>query len=153
MKKHILAVVLSSALASGATLAVELPASGAITTANCSMLGNNVVINLSNGVFGAYACNIIGNAMAITTCHDAGSRQSLVVGCGVVDNGPDGEQGTDDDVYNNGSCPEGDGTAGDGQFTIADFRGYVASTTGGGVVAQELGGNCTAASVDTLLPF
>lgn len=153
MKKQILAVALSSIFVSGATLAVELPASGAVTTADCAMLGSNIVINLSNAVSGAYACNLIGNAMAISTCHASGSRQPLVVGCGVVDNGTDGIQGTADDVYNNSSCPEGDGSAADGQFTIADFRGYVASTTGGGVLANELGGACTATSANGLLPF
>lgn len=149
MKKQIMAVAFSSLCISSNAFAVAIPADGIITTGVCSLIGSNITLNLSNNVVGAYECDQLATTVSVSACHTSGSRQPLVVQCV--------QTGATTDVppvpiYNNASCPDGDGSAQDGQFTIADFRGYVASSSGGGVGAQELGGACSAASVEGILP-
>jgi hypothetical protein len=152
MKKQIFTVALSALFVSSA-FATTLPANRVITPIACPTISTPITINTSSGVNGAYSCNVVGNAAAVALCHSAGSRQARVVGCVLLDD-PDGEADSGDEVYNNaGACPAGDGTAQDGEFTIVDFRGFVASTTGGGVGASQLDGACTDTSADALLPF
>ncbi len=157
MKKQILAVALSSLFASGMASATALPPGGGLVeTTDCSVIGSNVTLNASNNVAMAYACNAAGNAVAVGACHQSGSRSSRVYQCVTVDNGPDATAGTPDDVYNDDSCPAGDGSAGAGEFTItADFVGFVASSSGGGVSANPLGGVCDEAgtAIDAQMPF
>lgn len=153
MKKQILAVAMASFFASSAVVAVPLPAGGVIETADCATIGNAVTINTSSGVSGAYVCNAAGNAAAIATCHASGSRQARVFTCVSSDAGDDGISGNEDDTWNSDTCPAGDGsTATAGEFTIIDFRGFVASTTGGGVGATALGGACNPDAADGILP-
>jgi len=155
MKKQILAVALSSLFISGAAFATDLPTGGVITPALCATVGEDVTINTSAGVIGGYSCNTVGNAAAVSTCHTSGSRKTQVYTCTTVDSGPDGTAGTADDIYNSTTCPTGDGSTGStGEFTItADYKGYVASTTGGGVGGQALLGVCDSSKVNALLPF
>jgi hypothetical protein len=153
MKKQILAVAMATLFASAAVMADPLPAGGVIQPADCATIGSPVTINLSNGVSGAFTCNAIGNAAALSTCHANGSRQTRVFGCTSLDAGPDAVSGNADDEWNDDSCPTGDGSADPGQFTIdASFRGFAASTSGGGVGAVPLLGGCDEDTVDAILP-
>lgn len=154
MKKHAIAIALTSLFFAVGAHATALPAGGVIQTTDCPTIGEDVTIATSNGVVAAYACNETSNASAVTTCHTAGSRKSRVYQCVSVDPGADDQVGTDDDTWNDGSCPTGDGSAADGQFTItADYTGFVVNTRGGGVAAQALGGACEEGTVDALLPY
>lgn len=76
------------------TVFAQVPASGqntiGRTTDDCTLLNENITINLSGSVFGALHCNA--NRIAIAACHINGrqvSRQveiQLPVGCGAEDN-------------------------------------------------------------------
>ncbi|MBB6340051.1 hypothetical protein HNP49_000201 [Pseudomonas fluvialis] len=155
MKKHAIAIALTSLFFAAGASAVDLPQGGVITTAACPTLGEDVTIQTSNGVLAAYACNEAANAAAVSTCHNAGSRKSRVYQCVSTDPGADAQVGTADDSWNNASCPNGDGsTQVAGQFTItADYSGFVVNTRGGGVAGQALGGNCTSGTVGAILPY
>ena len=129
--------LMTSASAMAAGTAVQTGV--AITNADCSLLAENVVLNLSAAVNGAYQCDTILNSIRVGTCHSAGSRKATAIDCAQIDTAADGVT----PIYNDASC---DGTANQ-TFDIADFRGYVASSTGGGVGTVDLGGNCTAAAI------
>lgn len=143
MKKNILALLFISA-AGISTLAgaAEIKSGTAITTADCKLLGEQVTLNLSNNVSGAYSCNEITSTINVAACHKAGSRKSMDVKCAIVTP----EDGATPAVWNNGSCKATTDT-----FESSDYRGYVASSKGGSVAQKELGGNCTAATAETLI--
>lgn len=146
MKKQLLAVSLAALFMSGGAFATAIVSGGDITSADCTLIGTTIRVNLSNDVNGAYECDQLATTVNLATCHESGSRAPLVVAC--VNSAAAGAPA----VYNDASCPGGDGSAAAGEFTIADFRGYAASSQGGGVAASDLGGACTDATAEALLP-
>lgn len=140
MKKSILAALLAtSALLSFNASAVQIPDDGIITTAACTLLGEQVKLNLSNNVFGAYSCTEATSTIQVAACHKAGSRNTTTVNCA--------NAGTDQDPdWNDASCGSDADT-----FEITDYRGFRASSQGGKVGAQPLGGACTDATVNSLV--
>lgn len=140
MKKSILAALLaSSALVSFNVSAVQIPADGVITTTACTLLGEQVKLNLSNNVSGAYSCTEATSTIQVAACHKAGSRNTTTVACA--------NSGTAQDPdWNNASCQDESDT-----FEITDYRGFRASSQGGRVGAQALGGPCTESSVNGLV--
>jgi len=140
MKKSILAALLiSSAFVSLNVSAVAIPNDGVITTTACTLLGEQVKLNLSNNVSGAYSCTEATSTIQVAACHKAGSRNTTTVACansGTAD-APD---------WNNASCADEADT-----FEITDYRGFRASSLGGKVGAQALGGACTDATVNGLV--
>ena len=71
MKKAIFALVAGLSMTTqviAADAGSAIPSGTAIpaTTAGCSLLSEDVTINLSNNVFGAYACNITDNVVKQT---------------------------------------------------------------------------------------
>lgn len=154
MKKHSLAIALASLLLSGSAFAVTIPAGGAISTTDCDTIGEPVTLNLSSGVTGVYSCNETANGAAVATCHTSGSRKATVFQCVSTDAGADGVAGNADDEWNSTTCPQGDGSTNTaGQFTVTDYKGFVVSTTGGGVAGSALGGSCDASLLEALLPY
>lgn len=123
--------------------AAAIPSGTAITTAQCTLLGEQVTLNLSNNVSGAYACDETASTITVAACHKAGSRKPTDIPCAVVTPA----NGTTPAVYNDSSCTG----APNQTFEITDYRGYVASSQGGSVAAQDLGGNCTAQSIEGLV--
>jgi hypothetical protein len=127
---------------SSAALAAPTNVSGStvITTGDCVLLGEQVTLNLSANVTGAYQCTDADQTIVIGTCHASGSRKPLDVQCTAV---PD----TDPAEFEPAGCPDAEpGT----KVTISNYRAYTASSRGGSVTAQELGGNCTAATLNGL---
>ncbi|MDH5785904.1 MAG: hypothetical protein OEZ16_09905 [Chromatiales bacterium] len=131
----------AAAMAAGTAVTSGAP----ITNTDCTLLGETVTLNLSSNVFGAYQCIEIDNEIKVATCHKAGSRKATSLPCQVVGTDP----GTGASVYNNPACTGATGET----FEIADYRGFIASSTGGSVGTTDLGGNCTAATVGGLAHF
>lgn len=75
MKK--ITLILSGVMLSGAAFAVQLPASGSVTMAQCAPLNEDVRINLSTGVVAGVICNT--NAVALSACHGTGKVTSRTV--------------------------------------------------------------------------
>lgn len=143
MKKLSLLALTVAALAPLYASATAISSGTAITTNDCSLLGEQVTLNLSNNVSGSYSCDETASTITVAACHRAGSRKPTNVACAIVTPA----NGNTPAVYNDSSC---DGTANQ-TFEITDYRGYVASSQGGSVAAQDLGGNCTAATVEALV--
>ncbi len=145
MKKIITAALLAAGLgvsgfaaaqtAFETTTTVGVEGSGA-AGGECVLLANQVVLTASSNVHAAWACDEITSAITVAACHQGGSRAPLTVNC--VETPP--TSGT--------WLPSG--CTGPGTIEIANYRGYVAASTGGSVVADDLGGRCTAASILTL---
>lgn len=103
--------------------------SSTITSGDCSLLGGGVQLNLSANVFGGYDCDETNQDIKIATCHFAGSRAAL----DVTTTDPDtGETTTE---------------------TITDYRAFTASSTGGSVEINALGGNCNSTNLLALEHF
>lgn len=75
MKKF--ALIVAGVMISGAALAVQLPASGAVTMAQCAPLNEDVRVNLSTGVVAGVICNQ--NAVALSACHGTGKVTNRTV--------------------------------------------------------------------------
>ena len=106
-------------------------------TGACPLLGEGVTLNLSKDVLGAYTCEVPNSSIKIATCHKSGSRKPLLVDCVAVG---------DPAVNTPTGCTLGQ------QAEISDYRGFTASSRGGGIATEDLGGNCTQASVEAIIP-
>lgn len=140
MKKNILAALfVGSMIAAGSASAVVAPTDGIITTQACSLLGEQVKLNFSNNVHGAYSCTEATSTIVVAACHKAGSRNTATVQCA------NSGDATNPD-WNDTSC-----TSESDSFEITDYRGYRASSQGGKVGAQALGGACNDNTVNGLV--
>jgi len=118
-----------------------------ILSSTCAVLGENVTLNLSRGVTGAYECSEANNSINVAACHEAGSRTDQVA-CVVV--GSDTSTSPATPIYSDPSCNASNvGTT----ITVTPprYRGYVASTTGGSVGAQQLSGVCNSTTIEALV--
>lgn len=75
MKK--LTLVLAGLMFAGTASAVQLTASGPVTIADCSLLNEDVRINLSTGVVAGVSCT--DDVIALSACHSAGKTTSRTV--------------------------------------------------------------------------
>lgn len=156
MKANTFFLFLGATVFSAAAVATPLPAGGVIQMADCATIGQDVTINTSANVIGAFSCNEAGNAAALGTCHTSGSRKTTTYTCTSLDSGADGIAGNSDDAWNVSPCPAGNVNGQPGKVQIAaDYTGFVVSTTGGGVGGAPLKGACDSAgsNIDKLLPF
>ncbi|MBU0562777.1 MAG: hypothetical protein KJ890_04475 [Gammaproteobacteria bacterium] len=117
--------------------------STAITPILCPVLADNVTLNLSTRVKGAYTCNEVTNSIKIATCHESGSRKARTGVCA----GTPSEDDPDVMDWNLPGCT----SAGQEIVLGPDYKGFYAITTGGAVVDKQLGGNCTDATVGALV--
>lgn len=85
MKK--ITLLIAGLMASGMASAVELDASGPVTVLDCTLLNEDVTINLTTGVNAGVDCS--GTTIAMSACHTAGrvtSRSAMIdesgAGCG-----------------------------------------------------------------------
>lgn len=129
----------SSAFAAG----TALPSTGVVTTGTgglCELLSEQIKVNLSANVSGAFNCDVPTNTITVGTCHNAGSRNPSVT-CTQI--------GTDEDdapIYNVDSCTAE--TVGDVvEAAGPDYRGFFGQTSGGSVGAAFLAGTCSAAKI------
>lgn len=144
-------VVASSALAADAGAPI---ASGtAIDTtaaAGCSLLSEEIRVNLSAGVFGAYACNTVSNVIGVATCHPNGRKGDVAVDCDPVARAADAVAGTAAYVPPAGCVvkPAPNTIPTNGSLTARGGLAYTASSQGGRVGGANAtncnaGGNTT----------
>ena len=115
-----------------------VPANGTVEANNdCTLLSENIKVNLSSGVKGAFNCDVATNTIWVGTCHTAGSRNSSLK-CAQI-----GEDGDGQPVYNHNDCDADAVNDGKTIEGAPDFRGFFAQTSGGSVAAAFLNGNCT----------
>ncbi|WAE62949.1 hypothetical protein OUY36_05045 [Stutzerimonas sp. R40042] len=133
----------TSVMAAGTAIESGQPITGG-DTGDCVLLGDNVSLNLSKDVYGAYSCTEVSSAIKVATCHKSGSRKPTNVSCAVT-----GEDASGNPTYNDSSC---DGTSGQ-TFEITDYRAFVANSRGGSVSATDLGGACSDTQVGGLSHF
>ncbi|MFC5771809.1 hypothetical protein [Thauera sinica] len=126
----------------GASAQTALPPNGGpVTTTACTVLSEQVTLNLSKGVHGAFNCDEATNAIKVATCHEAGSRKPTTVNCVA--------QGSEPDItYTPAGC-----AAGVASVEISDYRAFTANSRGGGVGTAQLGGACTDSSLSGLGGF
>lgn len=153
MKKTFLVAALGFAISATSAFAADNTGtvmSGAVATTDCSLLSEDVNINLSANVFGAYACNTADNVIAVATCHPNGRKGAVQVAC--------------DPVANPAATPPYTPPAGcavranpanpnDGVMTVQGGLAFTASTSGGSVQGANAencvtGGNTTAEAED-----
>lgn len=88
MKKVIFGVLasvfVSGAMAADAGTAISSGVAITPDSGGCSLLSEQVTINLSSGVFGAYACNAVGNVIGVATCHPNGRKGDVAADCNPV---------------------------------------------------------------------
>ncbi|MCQ4304957.1 hypothetical protein [Stutzerimonas frequens] len=139
MKKILTCLALASTLFAANSYAAEIKSGTPITAdaAGCELLAQDVTINLSSNVFGAYSCQKANNVIKVATCHKAGSRKIETIKCAVVDKDEDGNS-----VWNDSSCKDTDSTFESQNFGKAAF----ATTGGGSVAAKSLAAYCDSAS-------
>lgn len=122
---------------------MAIPANGQVTGGagnDCELLSENIRVNLSSNVVGAFNCDIATNTIWVGTCHNAGSRNSSLT-CAQI--GTDPTSG--DPIFNSDQCDAAAVAAGTVIEGEPDFRGFFAQTSGGSVAPAFLGGNCSEA--------
>lgn len=156
MKKNFFALAILASFSFGAVAAdnagTAIPDNGLIqaAAAGCSLLTEDVTLNLSNNVFGAYACNTAANIVAIATCHPNGRKGNIAVDCDPVARA-ESSPGAGDGYTPPQGCTLKSNNQGpnDGTMTVQGGLAFSASSRGGrvqGVSAQNCrtGGNTTA---------
>lgn len=143
MKKNLLALLAAATFgfASSAMAAPTAIDGDAITDAECPVLGEQVLLNLSKGVSGAYDCFEATNSINVGACHSSGSRSTSLT-CAQVGFQADGTT----PAYNDDQCTSTNVGA---TVTVDEpsYRGFRAASTGGSVGAQSLSANCDATTV------
>jgi hypothetical protein len=91
MKK--IALVVAGILSSGVVHAVTFDASGSFRMTDCSLLNENVQINLSQGVRAGVVCNAA-TGVAVGTCHVGGRTAAREVEILVASTDPNAAPGT-----------------------------------------------------------
>lgn len=145
-------VMLSSSAMAGSFGDTNAGSSNEITPINCIALNNNVTIQLSKGVYGAYTCGT--NNITAATCHTSGTNKSQTVGCSytVTYDSSDNITGS---VASAADCPAWDGSGSAPTNNTGTFTGRLAfiGGSGGGTVHQiELGSDsCGGSALTTKL--
>lgn len=156
MKKNIFALMVFAGFSISAMAAdnqgTAIPDNGQIEAAatGCSLLTENVTLNLSNSVFGAYACNTAANIVGVGTCHPNGRKGNIAVDCDPVAR-PESAPNAGDGYTPPQGCAlkSNNQNANDGTMSVQGGLAFTASSRGGrvqGVSAQNCraGGNTTA---------
>ncbi len=141
MKLMISALAALMAISATTFAAEDIESGQAITGTDCVLLGDNVTLNLSNNVIGAYSCTELTSTIKVATCHSSGSRKAGNVKCVVV-----GENEEGDPIFNASQCT----AAGEDIEQAAAYRAYAASNKGGSVGQVALNGSCTSATLKGL---
>lgn len=151
MKKNILALCIAFGAFSTVALAADdagtaIPGNGLVQTGDCSLLTEDVTLNLSQNVFGAYACNTTDSVIAVATCHPTGRKGNILVPCDPVAN----PAATPAYVPPAGCAIKANpANVNDGEMTVKGGLTFTANTGGGTVQGTsalncKTGGNTTA---------
>lgn len=136
MKKTLVNIALMAVVGfSGSAIAAANFVNGtAVTPDDCPLLAENVTINLSNNVKGAYSCNVASGTIKAATCSEGGSRKATTAPC-VFDEATD--------TWNNAACNESTPN-----FTTSELgKAFYGSSKGGQIATMDLTAACSDASV------
>jgi len=144
MKKLISLFAIIGSLAMSATaMAVDTPTAIASSTTisnvtDCSVLSNDVTVQLSDGVVAAYDCNASPDSVIAGACHTSGTNKSQDFDC-TYTSSTDGSGNT---IYLTADgCPAWDGTGSEpvATYTNSGVVGFVGGSGGGSVTTQGMG--------------
>lgn len=146
MKKVILGFAIAGLLATNAFAVDDAGTAfpvGRITMVDCSLLTEEVKVNLSANVFGAYACNTTSNVIGVATCHPNGRKGTVSVSCDPV-----GDPDADPAVPADENCTASTDDPTSGTTSVQGGIAYRASSAGGRVsgtaaVNCAMGGDTT----------
>lgn len=147
MNKQIIALFAAAGLSCFASLASAAPtitgASTTISTVNCPLLAEAVTVGMSSRVVGSYNCSAATNTVRVGSCHAGGSRAPLA--CTIQNQAAiDAGAAQSPAVVVAPTYPAGCAADGTGTSTVGDFKAFVASSRGGAMAEQPLGGACDA---------
>lgn len=153
MKKNILALMLMASVSFSAVAkdddAEAIPTNGLIaaTTAGCGLLSEDITLNLSSGVLGAYGCNVSDNIISIAACHVNGRKGNVAIDCDPVAREA---VGTTSAYTPPSGCAKKSNAVSDndGTMTITGGVTYTANTRGGKIQGVEAE-NCIASGDTT----
>ena len=154
MNKQIIALFAAAGLSCFASLVSAAPtitgASTSISTVDCPLLAEAVTVGMSSRVVGSYNCSAATNTVRVGSCHAGGSRAPLA--CSSVQNQAAIDAGAAQipPVVVAPTYPAGCAANGTGTSTVGDFKAFVASSRGGAMAEQPLGGACDAARLGGL---
>ena len=134
--------VLLVVLWSVASTAAEVVGGDPVSAEDCPLLSQDVVLRLSAGVSGAWACNDDAQTIKVATCSQYGSRKSINYLCAPVAVSVDG-----DVRYNYAGCeadPSSSVTLAGGRFFVSSSA-FAAPTL---VVLDALCGDSALTSLD-----
>ena len=106
----------------------------------CVLLAEDVKVVRSNKVHAAFDCNEVTGTIKFAACHEGGSRQAKSTDCTAVGNDVDGNT-----IWSDASC-----AAATDKYDIADYRGFTATSSGGSIGEQQLGGRCSDTTIQAL---
>lgn len=144
MKKLAHAMLLTAGLGlsmSAIAAGTDIPDDGVIDEVACTLLGEQVTINRSKDVLGAYQCVEATTTIAVGMCHQSGSRKARVYDCVGID--------TDADSVPDLWAPQGC-AAGVQNVTITDYVAYGGNSRGGKLAPFNLVGNCDQAKMNAI---
>lgn len=131
-----------SAVAANLAQKTAFTGGGTVSSAECSLLGETVTLNLSNGVKGVYKCDLANSVITFAACHETGSRKPKEVQCAA----DPADTATPPTKFLPAGCA--DATS---KLTISDFSAFKAGSNGGAIVQDVLGGACAAGTVQTFI--
>lgn len=131
MKKELSILGLSMIPALAAAAGTAITGNTTVNTVACTLLQDDLKLQLSSGVVGAYNCNTTANAIQLSSCHTSGRVT----------------QRTSKTVVNPTACTaDPTDTAACASTTSSASGATVASTTtAGGQMSMSFGGNCDTA--------
>jgi hypothetical protein len=128
MKKELSIIGLSMIPALAVAAGTAITSNTTVTAVACTLLQDDLKLQLSSGVVGAYDCNTTANAIRLSSCHTSGRVT----------------QRTSKTVVNPSACTaDPNDTAACASTTSSGTGAVVASTTtAGGQMSMKFGGSC-----------
>lgn len=145
-------LMMSSSAMAGSFGAADSSTTASILPSQCTALSNNVKIQLSKGVFAAYACS--DTSVNAGTCHATGTLKEQTVGCSYTATFDSSGLPTGS-IKSDPSCPDWDGSGSAPTNLTGTFNGRLAFVggSGGGTVGSYnlLNRVCSAQAIDDLV--
>ncbi len=113
-------------------------------TRECVLLGEDIKIELSNKVHGAYDCDGLTPLIRFATCHEHGRYPPSTASCVRMGTDPT----TNEPMWSDTSC-----NSADDSYAIDYYRGFVATNSGGAIGEQQLGDRCSNTSIGSVPLF
>lgn len=139
-----------SGAANAQSTSAALGQTGQITPDDCAALGNNVTIQLSNGVVAAYRCTA--NTFVAATCHSNGTNKQQTIPCTYTQDTDEDGNLLDTWTASSAQCPGYDPADTAESATFNGRIGFRGGSGGGSVGPVELADpTCSTTTVITLV--